>query len=127
MIKVENNIKALIFDCDGTLVDSMPLHFESWRETFEFFGREYPHVFVDSRKGMSVVEVIRQFNSQNKDNLNPVEFARIKEQKAVELLHNVKAIEPVIDVVHRYKAILPMAVCSGSIRQGVDASLKTSS
>jgi len=124
MIEVKNNIKALIFDCDGTLVDSMPIHFKAWRETFAIFGREYPHVFVDERKGMPITEVIREYNAHYKDELNPEAFARIKEEKAIERLHFVKGIQPVVDIVHRYYEGLPMAVCSGSIKEGVDASLK---
>ncbi len=124
MIKVAQNIKGLIFDCDGTLVDSMPLHFEAWRKTFELFGREYPHEFVDKRKGMPIDEVIREYNLTFKDNINPEEFARLREQKAVERLDTVKAIKPVVEIVHRFHNVLPMAVCSGSVKEGVYASLK---
>ena len=33
-------IKAVIFDIDGTLVDSVDLHARAWQETFRHFGRE---------------------------------------------------------------------------------------
>jgi beta-phosphoglucomutase-like phosphatase (HAD superfamily) len=125
MIKVEDKIKALIFDCDGTLVDSMPLHFEAWRETFEQYGREYPHDFIDSRKGMPVDEVLRHYNEHYGDNLNVESFVKTREDKALERLRSVQAVDIVVDIVHRYKGVLPMAVCSGSLRKSVMISLES--
>ncbi|MCK5853017.1 HAD family phosphatase [bacterium] len=125
MIKIEKNIKALIFDCDGTLVDSMPLQFEAWRETFELFGYVYPHEFIDSRKGMSIAEVLRQYNDENNYTIDMDKFIKIREEKAIERLYTVKPIKPVTDIVHRYNGVLPMAICSGSGIKSVMVSLKT--
>ncbi len=124
MITIEKNIKALIFDCDGTLVDSMPLHFEAWRETFESHGREYPHDFIDSHKGLPVDEVLRQYNVHSGDSLDVEKFIKEREERALERLHKVKAVDVVYDVVQRYRGILPMAVCSGSGRKSVMISLR---
>jgi beta-phosphoglucomutase-like phosphatase (HAD superfamily) len=124
MIKIVDNIKALIFDCDGTLVDSMPLHFKAWQETYEALGRIYPHEFVDERKGMPIHEVVNQYNSLYKDNIDVQEFVKEREQRVKVKLLDVKAIVPVIDIVNKYKCILPMAVCSGSIRESVDTSIQ---
>ena len=41
-------IKAVIFDVDGTLLDSVDVHAESWVQTFKEFGKEVP--FEDARK-----------------------------------------------------------------------------
>lgn len=41
-------IKAVIFDVDGTLLDSVDAHAESWVQTFKEFGKEVP--FEDARK-----------------------------------------------------------------------------
>ncbi|HEX8072983.1 MAG TPA: HAD family hydrolase [Pyrinomonadaceae bacterium] len=40
-------LKAVIFDIDGTLVDSVDLHARAWQEAFRHFGREIP--FADVR------------------------------------------------------------------------------
>ncbi|HGY55352.1 MAG TPA: HAD family phosphatase [Caldithrix abyssi] len=124
MIKIEKNIQALIFDCDGTLVDSMPLHFEAWRETFKKFGRSYPHDFVNARKGMRVADVVREYNRHYNDHLNVLRFTAIKEEIALKRLQTVKPIEPVAEVVRHHAGILPMAVCSGSPEKSVRISLQ---
>ncbi len=46
MIKTPSNIKALIFDCDGTLVDTMPLHMEAWKTAFEMNGRNFHTILL---------------------------------------------------------------------------------
>lgn len=125
MIKITDDIKALIFDCDGTLVDSMPLHFKAWQETYEAFGRVYPHDFVDERKGMPIHEVVNQYNTKYNDNIDVQEFVKERERRVKVRLLNVKAIAPVVEVVNKYKEILPMAVCSGSIRESVNISIKS--
>ena len=118
------DIKALIFDCDGTLVDSMPLHFKAWQETYEALGREYPHDFVDERKGMPIHEVVNQYNAVYNDNIDVQEFVNERERRVKVRLPSVKAIAPVVDVANKYTGILPMAICSGSMRESVNISIQ---
>ena len=119
MITVLKNVKALIFDCDGTLVDSIPLHFEAWEETFTAHGRSYPHKFIERHNGLSAVEIIRHYNQVHHDNLNIKRFVEEKERRLKEKLPFVKPIIPVSKLVNRYKGILPMVICSGSYLENV--------
>jgi len=119
MIKVFENIKALIFDCDGTLVDSIPLHFEAWEKTFITHRRSYPHEFLVEKNGLTAVEIIEEYNKVFNDNLNIKQFAEEKAMRVKEKLPGVKPIIAVADVISRYKEILPLAVCSGSPREDV--------
>ena len=58
MILVADHIRALIFDCDGTLADNMPLHMMAWREAFEAVGEPFPREFVDQLKGTPAEKII---------------------------------------------------------------------
>jgi HAD superfamily hydrolase (TIGR01509 family) len=44
-------LKAVIFDIDGTLIDSVDLHAESWREALRHFGHDFPFDRVRSLIG----------------------------------------------------------------------------
>ena len=57
-------IKAVIFDIDGTLVDSVDLHARAWQETFRRFGKEIPY------------EQVRHQIGKGGDQLMPVFFSK---------------------------------------------------
>jgi len=42
VIRIYPEIKGLIFDCDGTLADTMPIHIEAWENAFSAFNVTCP-------------------------------------------------------------------------------------
>ena len=57
-------IKAVIFDIDGTLMDSVDLHARAWQETFRHFGKDIPY------------EKVRHQIGKGGDQLMPVFFSK---------------------------------------------------
>jgi HAD superfamily hydrolase (TIGR01549 family) len=57
-------IKAVIFDIDGTLVDSVDLHAHAWQEAFRHFGREVPYEDVRSQIGKGGDQLLPVFFSK---------------------------------------------------------------
>jgi HAD superfamily hydrolase (TIGR01549 family) len=57
-------IKAVIFDIDGTLVDSVDLHAQAWKEAFKHYGKDIPF------------QQIRHQIGKGGDQLMPVFFSR---------------------------------------------------
>jgi beta-phosphoglucomutase-like phosphatase (HAD superfamily) len=57
-IEVPEFIKGLIFDCDGTLVDSMPFHMNAWEHAIRFMGQAWHSDFFVSRKGMPEENIV---------------------------------------------------------------------
>ena len=67
-ISVADHIEALIFDCDGTLADNMPLHMTAWRDAFTALGISFPRQFVDGLKGTpaeKIIELMRDEDSKD--------------------------------------------------------------
>jgi HAD superfamily hydrolase (TIGR01509 family) len=108
--------EGLIFDCDGTLVDSMPLHMEAWKYAFEQLGANYDRDFLYSKKGMKETDIIDSYNLRFKTNLNAGKLVKVKHDYFIRHMNDLKPIQPVTDVVHKYYGKIPMGVVSGSLR-----------
>lgn len=125
MIIVPDYIKGLIFDCDGTLVDSMPLHWEAWQKAIEIKGGEWQPEFFSSTKGMPEEQIVALYNKRFSMNLDPADTVRIKHGFFRKQSARFKPIGHVLDVVYRYRNVLPMAVASGGVRENVVLELET--
>jgi len=124
-IEVPEYIKGLIFDCDGTLVDSMPLHWSAWKRAIELKGGEWHEDFFSSTKGMPEQAIVALYNERFSFNLEPGDTVRIKHEHFRSCAAQFKPVAHVLDVVHRFGGVLPMAVASGGVRENVILELET--
>jgi HAD superfamily hydrolase (TIGR01509 family) len=124
LIPVPDDIKGLIFDCDGTLVDSMPLHMKAWEEAVHLFGANFDPEFFFSKKGMRSKDIVAQFSLQSGKPLNGADVVRLKDNIFLQHIADVMPLPIVVDVVRRYHKILPMAVASGGGREIVERELQ---
>jgi HAD superfamily hydrolase (TIGR01509 family) len=116
---------AVIFDCDGTLVDSMPLHHEAWCSAFRKHGAPFEFtwdLFV-RRAGMTLENTVIELNREYDCSLNPT--AVVSDQRASYLArqNQIKRIEFVTQFAQRLRGTYPLAVASGSDRESVTHSL----
>ncbi len=114
-----------IFDCDGTLADTMPLHYQAWLTAVKPLGCDFPEELFYSLGGMPALDLIKLLNERNGLNMPPVETAAYKESLYEELIPQVEAIEPVVDFVRQVSGKYPLAVGSGGLRHIVIATLET--
>jgi len=122
-IEVPSTVRGLIFDCDGTLVDSMPLHMDAWEHAMGRFGVRYDRELIYSRKGMKETEIVALYNQLLGTHLDPREVVAEKHRYFATRIPEVKPLAPVLAVVRRFSRVLPMAVVSGSVRDIVVAEL----
>lgn len=105
---------ALIFDCDGTLADTMPTHYRAWRWMLDQYGIAFPLETFYGYAGIPTDRIIRLLSESTGVAVHDVQgMARLKEQHYFELINQVKPIEPVMEIATRYRDRLPMAVASG--------------
>ena len=115
---------AYIFDCDGTLADTMPLHYQAWLTAVRPFGAVFPENLFYSMGGMPAPKVIEFLNEQQGLAMQPVELAERKESLFAELIPQVQPILPVVEFVETMSGRYPLAVASGGLKPLVLATLE---
>ncbi|QDS92412.1 Fructose-1-phosphate phosphatase YqaB [Roseimaritima multifibrata] len=107
---------ALIFDCDGTLADTMPLHYEAWERTMGEHDIPFPEDRFYSLGGRPSHSIVALLAEEHGKTLDAMAVAELKEQRFVEQLDRVQAIEPVAQIAREQFGNMPMAVASGGTR-----------
>lgn len=118
--------KALIFDLDGTLADSMPYHFQAWQKACRRFGIKMDTAFLQSytgAPGWKIAEAVIEQNGMS-GKVSVDEIMQVKLDEFFTIQHLVTAIEPVAALARKYSGILPMAVGTGGHREAVEKTLE---
>jgi HAD superfamily hydrolase (TIGR01509 family) len=122
-IEVPEYVKGLIFDCDGTLVDSMPLHMKAWEHVITERGGAWDFHFFFSKKGTPEERLVYLYNLHFEKELDPRETVRAKHEFFRFFAAELKPIPHVLEVVDKCRDNLPMAVASGGVREIVNLEL----
>ena len=117
--------KAYLFDCDGTIADSMPLHFVAWTNVLAEHGATMDEDTFYAWGGMPIREILSTLNALQGLNMPVDEVAKRKEGMYYEIIHELKAVPEVLEHIHASHGHIPFAVVSGSTRESVVASLTT--
>jgi HAD superfamily hydrolase (TIGR01509 family) len=115
--------RAYLFDCDGTIVDSMPLHYEAWTAALGEWGCVFGEELFYAWGGKPAAEIIADLNQQQGLNMPVKAVAERKEMLYYELLPQLKAVPEVLEHIQIEEGKIPFAVVSGSRRDSVIASL----
>lgn len=108
--------QALIFDCDGTLTDSMPIHYVAWKQTMAGYGISFPEDRFYSLGGMPTEKIIRLLADEQRIEVDAAMASAAKEDAFLKLLHLLKPIDDVVQVARHFHGRLPMIVASGGFR-----------
>lgn len=116
--------KGLIFDCDGTLVDSFPVYSRAWTAGFALSGATMSVDWYEKRNGLSEHVLMDDFERDHGVILDRDSVIRTMRTQCLELMgEHLKEIEVVTSIARRFKGHLPLAVASGGSRAIVTASL----
>jgi len=119
----QGSFKAYLFDCDGTIADSMPLHYLAWKKALGEWNCEFDEKLFYSWGGMPIAEIVSTLNQRHGLSM-PVEVVgHRKESLYLDLLPQLKAVPEVLEHIEAQHGRIPFAVVSGSTRGSVTASL----
>jgi len=115
--------RAYLFDCDGTIVDSMPLHYIAWKTALAEWNCAFEQELFYAWGGRPVTTIIAALNERD-GIFMPVEAVALrKEALYFEQLHSLRPIPEVLEIIQKEHGRIPLAVVSGSRRKSVESSL----
>jgi HAD superfamily hydrolase (TIGR01509 family) len=120
------DFEGFIFDCDGTLADSMPLYHRAWRAALAAHGATFDfhwELFM-SRAGMSTALTVDGLNLEFGTTLNAELVQAYQHAEFAKIVHEVRPIDAVVEIARRHAGKLPMSVASGGTRELVERTLE---
>ena len=112
--------QGLIFDCDGTLADTMPLHWRAWQVISQRYRLHFPEDRFYALGGVPSREILALLSHEQGISLDPFSVAGEKEAEYLPLIAQVEPINAVVGLARENHGKLPMAVASGGTRPVIE-------
>jgi beta-phosphoglucomutase family hydrolase len=116
--------QALIFDCDGTLADTMPLHWRAWQTVTQRHGIQFTEERFYTLGGVPSRDILKTLRQEQGLSIDPLAVAKEKENAYLEWLCHVGPIEVVAGIARQYAGKVPLAVASGGTRRVIEMVLE---
>lgn len=116
--------QAIIFDCDGTLADSMPLHWRAWDAIARRHGLAFSEQRFYSLGGVPARDVLKMLRAEQGLPFDPFAVAREKEAEYLPLIAQIEPINQVVGVAREHYGRVPLAVASGGTRRIIEQVLE---
>jgi HAD superfamily hydrolase (TIGR01509 family) len=123
--EIDPAIRALIFDCDGTLTHSMPVHYISWRRVLQRRGVVFDEARFYALAGVPTNKIIDLLSAEQGIPLDAMAVASEKEADFLEAVHEVQPIAAVVRLVEQEFGRRKLAVASGGWTAVVRKQLET--
>lgn len=114
---------ALIFDCDGTLADTLPVHFQAWSRVLGREGATLPVDWYGERTGLTAAEFIQAFNHDFGYALECRLIEPERQRQFAQLINQVESVPAVAAIAQAHFGQVPMAVASNGQRSVVEATV----
>lgn len=105
---------ALVFDFDGTLVDSLPAHLKAWQVTMLDYGVDMTVEDFYPYRGISPWEICSTLAEKYQLDIDIEEVTRQKARRYLDYLDMVTVHDPILEIVRDHHGVIPMAVATGN-------------
>ena len=118
------NIQGIVFDCDGTLADTMPLHWQAWQVIAQRHQFHFPEDRFYSLGGVPSRDILTMLRLEQRLSINPIAVALEKEEAYLPMLPQVRPIAAVVEVARAAHGRIPLAVASGGTQAVIELVLR---
>lgn len=112
-IKTMMTPKGLVFDCDGTLADTMPLHWRAWSMITQRHSLHFTEDRFYALGGVPSRDILKMLSQEQGRSLDHIAIAHEKEELYLPLMADVEPIHAVVEIARENHGKVPMAVASG--------------
>jgi beta-phosphoglucomutase family hydrolase len=123
--EIHPNAKALIFDLDGTIADSIPIHIECWHATCNTFNYKFNEDILFKMTGMPTRKFAEYIKADSKCILSVEEIMKLKQSHFHKLVGCIKPIEKIANFIKINHEKIPMSIGTGGSRKSSELILKT--
>lgn len=120
----ENRIQGIIFDCDGTLADTMPLHWRAWQVIAARHRFNLQEERFYALGGVPSRDILKMLSIEQGIPLDHLAVAREKEAEYLPLIAQVEPINTVVGIARENAGKIPLAVASGGTRRIIEQVLE---
>ncbi len=108
---------ALVFDMDGTVIDSMPSHFEAWSRVALEFGLTFSRERFYQLGGVPTFQTLEILSKESNKTIDIPAAKAMKEKLYDDLIHLVEPISETVAIIKKYHGEKPMAIATGASRR----------
>lgn len=112
--------RGIIFDCDGTLADTMPLHWKVWQEIARRHKLHFPEERFYALGGVPSRDILKMLGEEQGVCVDHIAVAHEKENAYLELLPQVEPVHTIVEIARENFGIIPLAVASGGNKPIID-------
>jgi len=116
--------QGIIFDCDGTLADTMPLHWRAWQVIASRHQFRFPQDRFYALGGVPSRDILKMLSEEQGLPMDHLAVAREKEAEYRPLIAQVEPINTVVGVAREHYGRIPLAVASGGTRKIIEQVLE---
>jgi beta-phosphoglucomutase family hydrolase len=123
-LEIHPKAKALIFDLDGTLSDSLPVHIASWHTVCKKLNCTFDEHIVVEMTGMPTISFAERIKKEQNLSIDAEDIVRMKQKEFWRNINRIKPHDAVINLMKKSFGKIPMAVGTGASRQSAMLQMK---
>ena len=123
-LSIDPKAKALIFDLDGTLADTMPTHYIAWLETSRLYGFEFPETLFYELAGVPTFRIVSILNEKFGTSMDPEITHEQKENAFLKYINTIKPVKSVMDLAIANFGKMPQSIGTGGVPDVVKLTLE---